>query len=155
MVENKEIYGVNTSFMDEGNGNDVLLLHGWGQNKEMMSLIYEHLKDRFHVWAIDFPGFGESEDPPVAWGVEDYELFLEDFISKNITPYSNTNITQERYRIELKKTIEYLKKIDNNIPIEIVAENIRLSAFCIGKIIGQIGTEEILDNIFSKFCIGK
>lgn len=83
MVENKEIYGVNTSFMDEGNGNDVLLLHGWGQNKEMMSLIYEHLKDRFHVWAIDFPGFGESEDPPVAWGVEDYELFLEDFISKN------------------------------------------------------------------------
>ena len=83
MVENKEIYCVNTSFMDEGNGNDVLLLHGWGQNKEMMSLIYEHLKDRFHVWAIDFPGFGESEDPPVAWGVEDYELFLVDFISKN------------------------------------------------------------------------
>ena len=80
---------------------------------------------------------------------------IKDFISKNITPYSNTNITQERYRIELKKTIEYLKKIDNNIPIEIVAENIRLSAFCIGKIIGQIGTEEILDNIFSKFCIGK
>ena len=80
---------------------------------------------------------------------------IKDFISKNITPYSNTNITQERYRIELKKTIEYLKKIDNNMPIEIVAENIRLSAFCIGKIIGQIGTEEILDNIFSKFCIGK
>lgn len=80
---------------------------------------------------------------------------IKDFISKNITPYSNTNITQERYRIELKKTIEYLKKIDNNMPIEIVAENIRLSAFCIGKIVGQIGTEEILDNIFSKFCIGK
>lgn len=80
---------------------------------------------------------------------------IKDFINKNITPYSNTNITQERYRIELKKTIEYLKKIDNNMPIEIVAENIRLSAFCIGKIVGQIGTEEILDNIFSKFCIGK
>ena len=80
---------------------------------------------------------------------------LEDFISKNITPYTNTNITQERYRKELTKCIEYLSAIDFSQPIEIIAENIRLASFCIGKITGQINTEEILDNIFSKFCIGK
>ncbi len=80
---NKNIYGVNTSYIVEGSGNDVVLLHGWGQNKEMMGNIFEHFKDRFRVWALDFPGFGESEEPPVAWGVEDYELFLEDFIRVN------------------------------------------------------------------------
>ena len=80
---------------------------------------------------------------------------LENFISKNITPYTNTNITQERYRKELIKCIEYLSAIDFSQPIEIIAENIRLASFCIGKITGQINTEEILDNIFSKFCIGK
>ena len=80
---------------------------------------------------------------------------LENFISKNITPYTNTNITQERYRKELTKCIEYLSAIDFSQPIEIIAENIRLASFCIGKITGQINTEEILDNIFSKFCIGK
>lgn len=80
---------------------------------------------------------------------------LEEFISQNITPFANTNITQERYRKELKKCIEYLDAVDFDSPIEIVAENIRLASFCIGKITGQINTEEILDNIFSKFCIGK
>lgn len=80
---------------------------------------------------------------------------LEEFISQNITPFANTNITQERYRKELKKCVEYLDAVDFDSPIEIVAENIRLASFCIGKITGQINTEEILDNIFSKFCIGK
>lgn len=69
--------------MHEGEGQDILLLHGWGQNKEMMINIFEHFKDRFHVWSIDFPGFGESDDPKEAWGVEDYESFLEDFIRIN------------------------------------------------------------------------
>lgn len=69
--------------MHEGEGQDILLLHGWGQNKEMMNNIFEHFKDRFHVWSLDFPGFGESDDPSCAWGVEDYEEFLEDFIACN------------------------------------------------------------------------
>ncbi len=80
---NKNINGINTAYIEAGNGNDVILLHGWGQNKEMMQMIFDHLKDRFHVYALDFPGFGESDEPPVAWGVEDYELFLEDFIHEN------------------------------------------------------------------------
>ncbi len=80
---NKNINGINTAYIEAGNGNDVILLHGWGQNKEMMQMIFDHLKNRFHVYALDFPGFGESDEPPVAWGVEDYELFLEDFIHEN------------------------------------------------------------------------
>ncbi len=80
---NKNINGINTAYIEAGNGNDVILLHGWGQNKEMMQMIFDHLKDRLHVYALDFPGFGESDEPPVAWGVEDYELFLEDFIHEN------------------------------------------------------------------------
>ncbi len=80
---NKKINEINTAYIEAGNGNDVILLHGWGQNKEMMQMIFDHLKDRFHVWALDFPGFGESDEPPVAWGVEDYEVFLEDFIHEN------------------------------------------------------------------------
>ncbi len=80
---NKKINEINTAYIEAGIGNDVILLHGWGQNKEMMQMIFDHLKDRFHVWALDFPGFGQSDEPPVAWGVEDYELFLEDFIREN------------------------------------------------------------------------
>ncbi len=83
MSKFQEIYGVKTAYEEEGSGRDVILLHGWGQNKEMMSCIFEHLKTDFHVFSLDFPGFGESQDPPEAWGVGDYEAFLQDFIQKN------------------------------------------------------------------------
>lgn len=83
MTKYIEIKGVKTAYLDEGNGKDMILLHGWGQNKEMMGQIYEHFKDRFHVWSLDFPGFGESEDPNEPWGVKDYEDFLSDFIKAN------------------------------------------------------------------------
>ncbi len=83
MTEYQILNGVKTAMVQEGTGRDVILLHGWGQNKEMMGMIYEHLKDRFHVWAIDFPGFGESDDPSQAWGVSDYEQLLKDMIDQN------------------------------------------------------------------------
>ena len=74
---------VKTAYHHSGEGQDVILLHGWGQNKEMMEKIEEHLASRFSVYNLDFPGFGESDLPPVSWGVPDYEEFLEDFIEKN------------------------------------------------------------------------
>ncbi len=83
MKKFEEIKGVKTACKEEGSGNDVILLHGWGQNMEMMDQIFEHLKDRFHVYSLDFPGFGESSDPPEAWGVPEYRDFLAEFIEKN------------------------------------------------------------------------
>lgn len=74
---------VKTAYEHVGKGRDVILLHGWGQKMIMMSAIQEHLKDHFSVYNIDLPGHGESDDPPVPWGVEDYESFLEDFIIQN------------------------------------------------------------------------
>lgn len=76
---------------------------------------------------------------------------LESIVSPNI----NTTITNERYRNELEKALEYLEFFNFDLPIEINAENIRMSADCIGRITGKINSNEILDNIFSKFCIGK
>ena len=60
-------------------GRPVLLLHGWGQNCEMMAFIGEFLKSHFIVYNFDLPGFGQSSDPPETWGTEDYCLFLRRF----------------------------------------------------------------------------
>ena len=83
MTEYKEFNGAKTAYRHEGEGRDVILLHGWGQNMTMMSEIENHLKDGFSVWNLDFPGFGESSDPPQAWGVPDYMNFLEAFVEEN------------------------------------------------------------------------
>ena len=66
---------VKTAWRCSGEGKDVILLHGWCQNMLMMSRIEEHLQAQFRVWTFDFPGFGESDQPPVPWGVPDYVEF--------------------------------------------------------------------------------
>ncbi len=49
----------------------------------MMAYIADHLSAHMHVWNIDFPGFGKSEEPKETWGCEDYTGFLRDFIEVN------------------------------------------------------------------------
>jgi len=83
MTDFKIIHNVKTAYVQSGQGKDVILLHGWGQNKEMMALIQKHLEPHFHVYALDFPGFGESDDPDFAWDVIEYMAFLRDFIIEN------------------------------------------------------------------------
>ena len=63
-------------------GRPVILLHGWGQNTEMMAFIGEFLKSHFTVYNIDFPGFGLSDEPKEAWGSEDYSEFLRKFANE-------------------------------------------------------------------------
>lgn len=64
-------------------GKPVVLLHGWGQNVAMMNPIAQHLKDRFVVYNIDLPGFGESGKPIEAWSVYDYADFVKEFCLYN------------------------------------------------------------------------
>ena len=64
-------------------GKKVVLLHGWGQNTEMMAFIADFLKQHFIVYNIDFPGFGKSDEPTSAWSCDDYTEFLRDFCLKN------------------------------------------------------------------------
>lgn len=63
-----------------GEGQDVILLHGWGQNIEMMMPLHQHLEKTYRVWTIDFPGFGESEMPQTPYNVDDYAAFLHAFV---------------------------------------------------------------------------
>lgn len=71
------------NYTKEGTGPSVILLHGWGQNTEMMSPIGDALADNhFQVYNIDLPGFGQSDEPPRAYNLDDYAKFLGEFIKK-------------------------------------------------------------------------
>ncbi len=64
-------------------------------------------------------------------------------------------ITRQRHRNCIQKALEYLLLFDDNKPIELISEDLRLSARELGKIVGIIDANEILDSVFSKFCLGK
>lgn len=63
-----------------GDGEGIVLLHGWGQNMYMMQCIQHHLADRYKILNLDLPGFGKSEEPPYAWSIWEYATFLEDVL---------------------------------------------------------------------------
>lgn len=64
-------------------------------------------------------------------------------------------MTRHRYKESLVECLENLKRFNLNKDIELAAEDIRLACRAIGKITGQVEVDEILDKIFSSFCIGK
>ena len=77
-----KVRNINVNYKQYGKGDDVVLLHGWGQNIQMMEPLGDYLKDKHRVTIIDLPGFGLSEEPDYAYTVYDYVQLLEELFSK-------------------------------------------------------------------------
>ena len=86
---NKKVNNININYEQKGSGDLVVLLHGWGSNIKLFSNLIDLLAQKYTVVAMDMPGFGESQEPPCAWCVDDYVQFVIDFLAdydcKNIT----------------------------------------------------------------------
>ncbi len=76
------IQGFDINYLQYGEGKDVILLHGWGQNIAMMKPIGDNLCNDFRVTIIDFPGFGESSEPKEPWTITDYSNLLEKIVKE-------------------------------------------------------------------------
>lgn len=64
-------------------------------------------------------------------------------------------ITRQRYKEALSECLESLNRFSLQKETELSAEDLRLACRAIGKITGRVEVGEILDKIFSSFCIGK
>lgn len=78
----KIIDNIKVNYIDEGNGKNVLLLHGWGANIQTMLPIFNILKSKCRVVALDLPGFGESDEPKESWNSFDYADFVKKFMDE-------------------------------------------------------------------------
>jgi len=70
-----------------------------------------------------------------------------------------TIVTNARHYGALKEVLKSLQDIkagmDNNLPGDLISLDIRTCLYYLGEITGEVTTEDKLDYIFSKFCIGK
>ncbi|NLA33778.1 MAG: tRNA uridine-5-carboxymethylaminomethyl(34) synthesis GTPase MnmE [Tenericutes bacterium] len=74
--------------------------------------------------------------------------------ASNLTYLSNVRqITLGKEALEL--TLSVLEGINNNIPIDIIAIDIKLIWEKLGEIIGKNYADDLLDKLFSNFCLGK
>ena len=85
----KKVLGLNINYIDKGEGELVVLLHGWGANISLFYSMIELLSAKYRVVAMDMPGFGGSDEPQDIWSVADYTdfviEFLKDYDAKEIT----------------------------------------------------------------------
>ncbi len=77
------------------------------------------------------------------------------YLKSTFSATSNAAITRERYRTALKSCVDSLSKSLYAPELELKAEDFRLAARSLGRITGRIETDELLDVIFTSFCIGK
>ena len=74
------INDLNINYVQYGEGKDIVLLHGWGQNIEMMKPLGDQFSNQYRITILDFPGFGESDEPKDVWNIGKYAEFTELFL---------------------------------------------------------------------------
>ncbi|MFT7344675.1 MAG: tRNA modification GTPase [Lentimonas sp.] len=86
------------------------------------------------------------------------DLIYRESIGNELEQYS-TIVSNARHIDNLKKASISLEKaksgLETNITADFVAMDIRQAMYEIGQITGDISTDDLLGNIFAKFCIGK
>jgi len=84
---------------------------------------------------------------------------LLEMVNAQTLKTANTVVTNVRHYDSLVQTRDALNKVLDGIETgktgDIIALDIRNGLHYLGEITGEITTEDLLENIFSKFCIGK
>jgi pimeloyl-ACP methyl ester carboxylesterase len=97
----------------EGQGEPIILLHGWGSSGNAFAKIQNELANTHRVYTLDFPGFGASEEPAEVWGCDEYANLVHSFVIKLsiITPTIIAHSFGGRIAITLSKQITFKKLI--------------------------------------------
>ena len=93
-------------------------------------------------------------------GIEELYSKIEELFEFNeISSDNEILITNERHKNQINKAIENIelgiKSLKDNVPIDISAIYIKQVLEDLGEITGKNVTEDIINEIFKKFCLGK
>ena len=91
-------------------------------------------------------------------GVEELKVVISNELSEN-TANTDIIVANARHAQALNDAAESLKSLStalrDGIPTDLAAQDLRQAIYTLSTITGTITTPEILQNIFSNFCVGK
>lgn len=90
-------------------------------------------------------------------GLDELLAALQSFAEERIGQINDAVPTRQRHINLLRSTLTEIETAAerDDLPLELRAENMRRASQYLGRITGDVDVEEILDVIFSQFCIGK
>jgi tRNA modification GTPase len=121
--------------------------------------------DKFFVpvaTKIDLPGANLSRETSgvsakTGDGLSELTRRLAGIARDRLGEISAPAITRERYRVQLEECINGLERFmsGHELEHELRAEDLRMAAQALGRITGRVDVEDVLGEIFARFCIGK
>jgi len=107
MEEYVDIKGLKIFTRIKGEGSPFLILHGWGSSVHNWTNMQNVLSEKFKVFILDMPGFGNTTPPDKPWNLDEYL----DLILKYCDHYSLNNFYLLGHsfggRIAIKMAIKY------------------------------------------------
>lgn len=92
-------------------------------------------------------------------GLELMKMKLTDFVKQGVTLTDSVLVTNARHIEHLTATDEALARaiqgLDTGMTADWLAMDLRIALRNLGELTGEITTDDLLDSIFSRFCIGK
>lgn len=125
---------------------------------EVVPTQYEKVEDIFRnaiVHEFDFIKISAVENQ----NIQDLKNELSSYVEQLKASENNVIITNQRHFEALQKSLNAIHKVKEaisfQISTELLAYELRNALEHLGEISGEVTNDEILGNIFSKFCIGK
>ena len=93
-------------------------------------------------------------------GIDELKNKIEDLFNlEQIKPLDNIYLTNSRQnaliKLAIKEIDHALKSLDEEVPVDLVEIDIKNAWNYLGEIIGATYKEELIDELFSNFCLGK
>ncbi len=116
----------------------------------------DRLKEKYDIKAEDIIEMSTKEEK----GIDDLKQKLVQMFNINAIEQNDENIlTNERHKEAVDSTIASLKNIQDslkaNLPLDMISIDLQNAIKYLGEITGESVSEEIINGIFKKFCLGK
>ena len=143
----------------------IFLLDGSDVSKED-ELVYQLVKDKTTLTVVNKIDKGDFDDDRAkvkvsALNGQNIDVLKEEIYNNTVgkgIDYNGDYLSEERHFEALKNAKEkfvFALSMVENVPLDIVAIDIKDGWDYLGEISGKTATEEIINDIFSRFCVGK
>ena len=116
------------------------------------SLVFWNKADLFPDFSPPAGIFGSVK---TGKGLSELEAALTAKARSAMDSAASPAITRSRHRAALRDAATALERALTAPAVELMAEDLRLASRALGRVTGTVDVEQLLDRIFSSFCIGK
>ncbi len=93
-------------------------------------------------------------------GLSELENAIAELVlAGNVVHSESVLVTSARHQEALRRTAEHLQaslvSLEQALPLDFVSIDLRVAYNALGEVTGETASEDLLDKIFSEFCIGK